>query len=389
MEALMSASAAPERAARSPDGRSKWAPFARASGLVLLAALLLRFALLALGRAVDAAFELDRVASFLLDCALVGVSITLLVAARRFAASRGLGLRHALPASLAVLLLGLLAWKRSLRPITFHDFFGVWTPIASQRWTDSRPGLPHITYRHDRHGFRGAGFEDAKAKGRVRVALVGDSFIFGLGVEEEQTLKGYLDEELARRGLADKVEVLNLGIPGANLATHVRMVERARERLNADVIVLGLFEDNDLSAWDIQDEIEESARFGPFSLGVLVLGERPAVGLATVFAKIRGCASALATFDAIEPRLAELRAREGNPPLIVLDYFSHHEEVERRFLARPNVAFIATAERGEPPPEHHIPGDGHPSARGNEAFAARVIEKLLALPEVAALALPP
>jgi hypothetical protein len=286
------------------------------------------------------------------------------------------------------LLLAALGWYGTLRESQYHDFHGVWTQSPSQSWTDHRPSLPHITYRLDSEGFRGAGFALAKAPGRVRVALVGDSFIFGLGVEEDQTLKARLDEELARRGLGDRIEVLNLGIPGANLATHVRMYTIAHAELAADVIVMGVFEDNDLTEWDIQDEIDGLARPSLFSLGVFLFQQRPAIVLATALAQIRGGTSALAAFDHLATGLEAVRARDGAPPLVILDYFTHRPEVRDRFTRMANTAFIATAVHGEKSPEHHIPGDGHPSVGGNQFFAGLVIERLLATPVIAALAKP-
>ena len=113
------------------------------------------------------------------------------------------------------------------------------------------------------------------------------------------------------------------------------------------------------------------------------------VVLAAVLSQIRGGASALAAFDRIEERLAAIRARDGAPPLLILDYFTRRAEISARFATRPNVLFIATAVGGRPPPEYHIPHDGHPSAQGNEVFAGLVAERLLSLPLIQAAAAPP
>ncbi len=359
-----------------------------ATAVVLVVAVLARLGLLALGRSFVGALESQPLGGVAVDVAIVVGSLSISVAALRFAASRRLGWLPALPALAAVALLGARGWKGTLREPRYHDFHGVWTQSPSQSWTENRPHLPPVTYRHDREGFRGPGFDLNKAPGRLRVALVGDSFIFGKGVEENQTLKARIDQELGRRGLGDKVEVLNLGIPGANMATHVRMYTLAHELLGADVIVMGLFEDNDLAEWDVQDEINQLPRFSPFSLGCYLLGERPSVVLATVLTQMSE-ASSVASFGRIEATLAAIREHDGAPPLIILDYFSHHDEIRARFASRPNVSFIATAERGRPPREYHIPNDGHPSAAGNEVFAGLVTERLLAVPAIAALASPP
>ncbi len=357
--------------------------FAMATAVVVLVGVLTRIGLLALGRSFSGAVESGGVGVVVLDVLIVVGSLTVSVAALRFAASRRPFFRPALPSIALLALLAALGWRGTLRHGQWHDFHGVWTQIPSQSWTDRRYSPP-ITYRFDRNGFRGAGFDEQRPSGRLRVALVGDSFIFGLGVEEDQTLKARVEEQLARRGLADKVEVLNLGIPGTNLATHIRMYSIALEVLKADVVVMGVFEDNDLSAWDVQDEIEQLPRVSPFSLGCYLFGERPAILLATVLSQTR----TLAAFDRIADDLARIREKDGAPPLIILDYFTHRERVRERFTSLPNVSFIPTATGGLPPREYHIPNDGHPSVRGNEVFAGLVMEKLLAIPSIAALARP-
>jgi hypothetical protein len=362
--------------------------YALSTLLVVVLAALLRLGLLALGRALQGALEGGSFGRVALDVATFGGCLAVVVLALRLAAARRLRGRDALPAVAVALGLFALGWNDTLREGGYHDFHGVWTQSPSQSWTDTRRTLPHITYRHDSNGFRGAGFDEIKAPGRLRVALVGDSFIFGLGVEENQTLKARLEEELAKRGLADRVEVVNLGIPGANLATHVRMYALAHEQLGADAVVMGVFEDNDLTTWDVEDEINDLARPSLFSLGVFALGQRPTVVLATSILQIGGTARALSSFEQIASDLAAVRARDGAPPLVILDYFTHNPEVRARFEAMPNTSFIATAVHGEKSPEYHIPGDGHPSVRGNQHFAGLVAEKLLAYPAFAALAQP-
>lgn len=369
---------------KSPQ-RVSWTRFAAASGVVALVVGLGRVGLLALGRAFVNAVESGPIGAIARDVVIVVAAVTLSALALRLASQRRLGWRPALPAIGVALLLFGVGWKRTLRRAPYHDFHGVWTQSPSQSWTEKRPHLPKVLYRHDRNGFRGAGFEEQKAPGVVRVALVGDSFIFGQGVEESETLKARLDEALAGEGLREKVEVLNLGVPGANMATHVRMYAIATKLLGADVVVMGLFEDNDLSAWDVQDEINALARPSLFSAGCFLLDERPAVVLATLLAQVRGSASAVAAFEAIEADLAAIREHDGAPPLIVLDYFSHHPETQQRLSTRQNVWFIPTTTTGRPLPDYHIPNDGHPSATGNRAYAKLVMEKLLATPVIASL----
>lgn len=92
--------------------------------------------------------------------------------------------------------------------------------------------------RIDSSGFRGAGSDDAL--GAERVLVLGDSFVFGLGVEEEQTFPAALERELG-----GAVRVLNAGVPGYNLLQSVARLELLSAQLEPRVIVLGFLE-NDL-----------------------------------------------------------------------------------------------------------------------------------------------
>jgi len=96
-------------------------------------------------------------------------------------------------------------------------------------------------------GFRGPDFALAKPEGAVRVAVIGDSFVFGAGIDGGDTLAVKLDAELRRRFPDARVEVLNLGVPGNNLGSHVDLYEAATAQLDPDVVVLGLTLVNDLS----------------------------------------------------------------------------------------------------------------------------------------------
>ena len=86
-------------------------------------------------------------------------------------------------------------------------------------------GIPHelvpgrvTTYRGvevriNRLGFRG-GEVEPRPEGSQRIALVGDSFTFGNGCTEAETLGACLERELARRGRP--AQVVNCGVPAYN-----------------------------------------------------------------------------------------------------------------------------------------------------------------------------
>jgi lysophospholipase L1-like esterase len=59
-------------------------------------------------------------------------------------------------------------------------------------------------------GFRGPPFESQKPADRLRIVVMGDSCIFGVGAEN--SLPGEIEAELDRRGI--RAQVINAGVPG-------------------------------------------------------------------------------------------------------------------------------------------------------------------------------
>ena len=84
------------------------------------------------------------------------------------------------------------------------------------------------------------GFRDVehagKAAGVTRVAVLGDSFVFGSGVRQDETLT----HQLAAR-LGPAFEVVNLGVPGYGTDQALLTLRRWGPRLSPDVVLAGFF----------------------------------------------------------------------------------------------------------------------------------------------------
>jgi len=77
-----------------------------------------------------------------------------------------------------------------------------------------------------------------------RLLVLGDSFTFGMGVEEKDAFPAQLAAELSRRGVP--AEGINAGIGGYGVPDEVRWFEQYGREVHPDVIVLGIFTGNDL-----------------------------------------------------------------------------------------------------------------------------------------------
>jgi hypothetical protein len=111
---------------------------------------------------------------------------------------------------------------------------GAFREVDPARWEDAllletmhyRP-IPRVFLRHtpycveftnNRSGFRGADFETERTPGSLRVVVLGDSFAYGVGVADTETLPARLEAALEQRGGDGEVEVINLGEPGIDTA---------------------------------------------------------------------------------------------------------------------------------------------------------------------------
>jgi len=100
----------------------------------------------------------------------------------------------------------------------------------------------HTVVRTDERGLR-VPLRSASER-RRRVLMLGDSFVFGQGVEAEEALPGQL--ELALAGQGDSVTVLNGGVVGYSTVQEVAWLERIGATVKPDLVVVAFFLGNDL-----------------------------------------------------------------------------------------------------------------------------------------------
>ena len=104
--------------------------------------------------------------------------------------------------------------------------------------------IPPVVHAVNSQGFRGPSRSFEKPIGTRRILLMGDSYTFGVGMPEEETiaaqLQGILGASSSRR-----VEVLNFGVPGVNLEETFEQYQRFASRWEHDVVLYLLFR-NDL-----------------------------------------------------------------------------------------------------------------------------------------------
>jgi GDSL-like Lipase/Acylhydrolase family len=128
------------------------------------------------------------------------------------------------------------------RPEQQHG--GLWTYDRSKGWFHKTHALgasplggpDEASIRTNALGLRGGEVAASKAPGTRRVLVVGDSYVFGVGVDEEHTLPARLQRMLSTGG--ESWEVLNLGVAGYSTDQEYVLFRELGPRLAPDVVVL-------------------------------------------------------------------------------------------------------------------------------------------------------
>lgn len=283
-----------------------------------------------------------------------------------------------------VALVTTLGIRIALEPKPTPGFEGLFTQPPNARW-ETRLGDPPVTARTETNdlGFRGLSFQRARTPDVPRVVLIGDSFVFGIGVELDDTLGVQLERALAKRWPGRRFDVINLGIPGNNIASHVDVYETAVRSLAPDAAVMGVHLPNDRSRWDFQVAQREAEQLGMYSLALATLGSAGSVLYDLMFLESETTAAGLMHLQQQSDRLSALRQGEGVPLLVVFAYHHVNEELTSTLGQSPHTAVIGS---GDPVAGESIPGDGHPTGAGNRRYADLIAEALAGDPAFAALA---
>ena len=96
-----------------------------------------------------------------------------------------------------------------------------------------------VAVKTNSFGLRDREFSFTKARGTRRIAIIGDSFTFGWGVEQEQTFAKLLEKKLAHgKGQPLKNEVINFGIVNYNSAQEYALIQNVAEKFLPDLYIV-------------------------------------------------------------------------------------------------------------------------------------------------------
>lgn len=250
-------------------------------------------------------------------------------------------------------------------------------------------------------GHRGADVSKQKADGAFRIVGIGDSYMFGQGVSDDETYLSLLPQFLSRGG----IETVNLAVPGYNTAMEAATLRQRGPDLQPDLILIEIV-GNDLDLpnflWDVVDPWRLDRSF-LFDFVKSRLGRRSddagstsGLGLTEAPVKkgsdggtFRGADhvpvryASLVGLGAFERAISDLAAfgRDAHTGVLATSHGVWFEDAMIRVLQRHDVPLLLlrpalrrrAREMGAPDyarsPLARSPTDLHPSALGHRAIA--------------------
>lgn len=104
---------------------------------------------------------------------------------------------------------------------------------------EGNPNFRSPEYTLNAFGFRDTAFQRRKPRGRIRIALLGDSITFGLGVHQPDSIYAARLEKMLQADGA--IDVYNFGVPGYNTWQEFVQLQRVVMPYQPDYLLLGFF----------------------------------------------------------------------------------------------------------------------------------------------------
>ncbi len=165
---------------------------------------------------------------------------------RVFFAGAGLVLVSIIVSLLVVEVAVRLFFPEPVRPrFTVDSSYGIRGNEPNLEVKYSVPGDYEAVIRTNNDGMRGTReYDRAKPADICRIAVIGDSFAFGEGVEDDEIVSARLEALLTGDAAEARLEVLNFAVPGIGTAEELILYRRNVARYVPDVVVV-LYYDND------------------------------------------------------------------------------------------------------------------------------------------------
>ncbi|MFZ5448000.1 MAG: SGNH/GDSL hydrolase family protein [Thermodesulfobacteriota bacterium] len=112
-------------------------------------------------------------------------------------------------------------------------------PVPGQHGERRLPGVFAFTYSNNSLGWRGRREYRETKQTKYRVLFLGDSFTYGLGVNDDQTFAAQVEKILTGDRLS--VEIMNAGCPGKGTDYELKLFDTLGRKFHPDLTVLCFF----------------------------------------------------------------------------------------------------------------------------------------------------
>jgi len=129
-------------------------------------------------------------------------------------------------------------FERFMRKSNNSRLFSELIPNFEQIYDGTWICLPPTIIRINSYGFRDYEYSLEKPANTYRIIALGDSHTFGAGVNLTDSYPKILEQLLNERNDSRKYEVLNFGIPGANLVEKIELLKEKGVSFNPDLVIL-------------------------------------------------------------------------------------------------------------------------------------------------------
>lgn len=289
------------------------------------------------------------------------------------------------------------------------------TLVMPAHW-EKRPvqiaGAQHAYYWHDilhvhnRDGMRLSGDFPPKPPGTFRILALGDSLTYGYGIAKEDTYASVLEAELRK---AYRVEVLNLGVSGAQSEDILRILQTHLPRLQPNLVFYGVCVNDLLPSGVGQYEnnrayavpLPYKTHFATKTLTGRFLEKQYDTALMQLGLRVDFLTDILRDFEGYQARFVrDLRAMNafvqgrGLPPMVamVLDQYPNIREKKyevvlaaEQHLRAAGIRLIPSEyiRRHDGARDWHVSAwEGHPNEKANRVFAVEILKVLRDLSEL-------
>ena len=253
---------------------------------------------------------------------------------------------------------------------------------------DLRPNLDvlfqDVSVKTNSCGMRERQLPFGKANDTYRIAVLGDSFAFGWGVDEDKAFPRVLERLLNDRSTGQRYEVLNFGVPGYSTFQEVALFREKALDFNPDAVLVYFVENDFGLPFFVRDLNNDDSLMPGNVLARLSWGDTEPRAKAEVRRQNRFNA------DRSLQDLAALTQREGIPVFVAINPRSRWKEDYSRLQgtrSSPGITlinmwpdFIRIVEsRGYKSEQLTLPTDPHPTALKHSIYAEVLAPYVLSL----------